>query len=88
MVVGALHENFLQHLLIRAETKVGHRKLVSVGLDLGLRGLLSHYLLFGDEWLRLGDDLPARILNLRIDVLIAVLVLSLFFTLVWDVSFH
>lgn len=54
---------------------------MGVGFDLGLRRLLSRYFLFGDEGLRLGDDWFARVFYLGVDVLIAILVLHLFFAL-------
>lgn len=57
-----------------------------VGFDLWFRRLLSCYFLFGDEGLRFGDNAPARIFNLRVDVLITILVLHFFFALGWTSS--
>lgn len=60
---------------------------MGVGFDLWLRGLLSHDFFFGDEGLRLVNDRPARIFYFGVDVLIAILVLNLFFALGWTSSF-
>ena len=59
---------------------------MAVAFDLWFRGLLSCDFLFGDEGLRLVDDRPARVFNLRVDILIAILVLKLFFALGWTSS--
>lgn len=60
---------------------------MSIGFDLWLRRLLSHDFFFRDEGLRLVDDRLTRIFNLGVDVLIAILILHLFFTLGWTSSF-
>lgn len=87
MVVGALHEDLLEHLLIGAEAKVGHRKLLGMVLDLGLRGFLSDHFLLGYEWLwGLAVNWSAWVFNFGVDVLITIFVLNLFFTFRWASS--